>query len=115
MLSPTKYGVPSPLLSTLQLWGLPDVAMFEEVLKARSDAGSRLKTLRIRWFRRYEARVAPLVQFVDKLEFYRVSDKTSCGLELPEECMTRRRWWEPWHRRFAGVIEREPGRFGGMY
>jgi hypothetical protein len=87
--------------------------MLGKVLKARSVAGSRLKTLRICCFYGFKARVAPLAQFVDKLDFYGVgcgvSDEASRGLELPEECMTRGRWWEPWYRRFAGEMECEPG------
>jgi len=89
MLSPTENGVPSPFLSTLELRGVLDVGTFGEVLKARSDAGSLLKTLRIVWPYGLEARVAPLAQFVDKLYSCRVSDETSRGLELPKECMKR--------------------------
>ena len=105
MLSPTKNGIPSPLLSTLEVQGAYDVATFGKVLKARSNAGSRLKTLRIGWFDGCEEMMAPLAQFVDHLDFYCVSDETSRGLELPEECMTRSLWWEPWHRRFVGEME----------
>jgi len=112
MFSPDKDGVPSPLLSTLELRNVFGVEAFGNVLKARSDAGSRLRTLRIRWFEGCEARMAPLVQFVDKLDFYRVADQKSRGLELPGECMTKSRWWEPWSRKFAGEMECEPGRWG---
>ena len=105
MLSPTKNGVPSPLLSTLEVQGAYDVAAFGKVLKARSDAGSRLKMLRTGWFDGCEEMMAPLAQFVDNLDFYRVSDEKSRGLELPEECITRSLWWEPWHRRFVGEME----------
>ena len=34
--------------------------------------------------------MAPLAQFVKKVEFYHVTDVTSRGLELPKECMMRR-------------------------
>ena len=103
MLSPDEDGVPSPLLSTLELRNLFGVAAFGEVLKARSDAGVRLKTLRIRWFGGCEARMAPLSQFVDKLEFYHVISKASRGLELPKECMTKVGLWESWSRGFVGT------------
>ena len=102
MLSPDADGVPSPLLSTLELRNVFGVVKFGEVLRARSDAGFRLRTLRIRWFNGCEARMAPLAQFVDNLEFYHAGGKTSRGLELPKECMTRRGWWEPWSREFIG-------------
>jgi len=102
MLSPNGDGVPSPLLTTLELRNVFGVAKFGEVLEARSNAGFRLRTLRIRWFDGCEARMAPLAQFVDKLEFPHVSGKTLNGLELPEECMTRRGWWEPWSLGFIG-------------
>jgi hypothetical protein len=109
MLSPDEDGVPSPLLSTLELRNVFGVARFGEVLKARSNAGFRLKTLRIRWLNDREARMmAPLVQFVDKLEFYYVTSKSLRGLELPDECMTRSEWWEPWSREFVGEMECEP-------
>jgi hypothetical protein len=98
MLSPHEEDVPSPLLSTLELRNIHDVAKFTEVLKARSDAGSRLSTLRIKWFEGCEARMGSLAQCVDKLEFYHVTDGTSRGLELPDECMAMGRWWEPWSR-----------------
>ena len=109
MLSPTENDVPSPLLSTLELRGALDVGTLGEVLKARSDAGSRLKALRIIWPYGFEARVAPLAQFVDKLDSCRVSDEASRGLELPKECMTRSPWWEPWYRGFEGEMEWESG------
>jgi len=113
MLSPTENGVPSPFLSTLELRGVLEVGTLGEILKARSDAGSRLKTLRIMWSYGCEARIAPLAQFVDKLDSCRVGDETSRGLELPGECMTRGVWWEPWYRDFAGVIEQSL--VGGTY
>ena len=102
MLSPNERGIPFPLLSTLELRTVFGVAKFGEVLKARSEVGFRLRTLRMRWFDGCEERMAPLAQYVDKLEFYHVSGKASRGLELPEECMTRRGWWEPWSREFIG-------------
>jgi len=102
MLSPDEGGVPSPLLSTLELQHVFEVAVLGKVLKARSDVGFRLKTLRIRWFDGREARMAPLSQFVDKLESYHVTDKTSRGLELPRECTVRRGRWGPWSREFTG-------------
>jgi len=104
MLSPNEDGVPSPLLSTLELRNVMRVEEFGEVLKARSDAGFCLKTLRIRWLDGCETRMAPLAQFVDELEFYHVSGKVSRGLELPGECMTRRGRWEPWSRGFVGNV-----------
>ena len=107
MLSPDEDGVPSPLLSTLELRNVFNVAMFGGVLKARSDAGSRLKTLRIRWLAGCEERMAPLVRFVDKLEFYHVTGNASRGLELPQECMMRGGRWEPWYREFRGEAERD--------
>ena len=106
MLSPDEDGVPYPLISTLEVRNLFWVTKFGEVLKARSDAGFRLKTLRIRWFDDCEARMASLAQFVDKLEFYHVSDEASRGMELPPECMTRspgRGRWDPWLRQFVGT------------
>jgi len=102
MLSPDEDGVPSPLLSTLELRTVFGVVKFGEVLKARSDAGFRLRTLRIKWFDGCEARMAPLAPFVDKLEFYHFNGKTSRGLALPKECTTRRGWWEPWSQEFIG-------------
>ena len=108
MLSPNEGGVPLPLLSTLELRNVFGVAKFGEVLKARSDAGFRLKTLRLRWFEGCEERMAPLAQFVDRLEFYRVADRASRGLELPEECMRRGMCWEPWSRNLVGGMEFEP-------
>jgi len=102
MLSPNEDGVPSPLLSTLEIQNVFGVVKFGEVLRARSDAGSRLRTLRIRRFDGCERRMAPLAQFVDELEFYDLSAKMSRGLELPEECTTRRGWWGPWAREFVG-------------
>ena len=105
MLSPDKAGVPSPLLSTLELWSAPDVATLGKVLKARSDAGFRLKALRIMWSYGCEARMAPLAQFVDKVEFYHVIGNTSRGLELPRECVTGVGRWEPWSRKFVGEME----------
>ena len=88
MLPPNEDDVPSPLLSTLEL---RNVLIFAGTPKARSDAGSRLKTLRIRWFTGCEVWMMPLVHFFDKLDFYHVDNKTSRGLELPEECMTKSR------------------------
>ena len=38
--------------------------------------------------------MAPLAQFVDNLELYRVDDETFRGLELLEGCMMKSRWWE---------------------
>ena len=107
MLFSREGGVPSPLLSTLELRDVVDVKKFGEILKARADAGFRLKTLRARWFEGCEARMAPLFQFVDNLEFYRVTDKATRGLELPEGCMKKSRWWEPWSRKFVGEMECE--------
>ena len=104
MLSPGENGIPSPLLSTLELRNVFNVKTFGEALKARSDAGFRLKTLRIRCLDGCEARLAPLAQFVDKLEFYR-ADKMSRSLELPKECMARSRGWEPWSLRFSEKME----------
>ena len=101
MLSPDEDGVPFPLLSTLELQNVFGVAKFEEVLKARSDAGFRLRTLRVGWFDGCEERMAPLAQFVDELEFYHVDGKTSRGLELPKECAAKGRWWEPWSLGFV--------------
>ena len=105
MLSPNKDGVPSPLLSTLELRTVFDVSILAGILKARSDAGFRLRTLRIGWFYGCRGRTMALTHFVDKLDFYHVDDGTSRGLELPEECMTRGRWWEPWYRGFTGKME----------
>ena len=106
MLSPDEDGVPYPLLSTLELRNVFSVKAFGNVLKARSDAGFRLRTLRIRWLDGCEARTAPLAQFVDELDFYHVTDnKTSRGLELPGECMAGGKWWEPWSRDFTGGTE----------
>ena len=113
MLSPTENGVPSPFLSTLELRGVVDVGTFGEILKARSDAGSRLKTLRIMSYG-CEARITPLAQFVDRLDSCRVGDGTSRGLEFPKECMARSMWWEPWYRDFAGVMEQSPGLWAGV-
>ena len=79
--------------------------MLKEVLKARSDAGFRLKSLRIRWFDGCEARTALLAQFGDQFEFYRISFETQRGLELPKECMTRSGWWQPWFRHLEGEME----------
>jgi len=66
MLLPDRGGVPSPRPSTLELRNVLRVPTFGEVLKARSDAGSRLNTLRIRWFHGCEAKMTYLAQFVDK-------------------------------------------------
>ena len=101
LLSPDGDYAPCPVLSTLELQNVFDTETFGKVLKSRSDAGFRLRMLRIRWSDDCVARMAPLAQFVDKLEFYHVTDGASRGLELPEECMTRSRWWEPWYQRFA--------------
>ena len=73
--------------------------MFGEVLEVRTDAGLRLKTLQIRWFDGCVERMAPLAQFVDRLEFYHVTGEMSHGVELPKECMIGGRWWEPWSRK----------------
>jgi len=108
MITPDEGGVPFPLLSTLELRNVCGVTKFGEVLKARSDAWCRLKTLRIRWFDGCEARMAPLVQFVDKLEFYHVGGRTSRGLELPRECMTKRGRWEPWSLEFVEGFRESP-------
>jgi len=105
MLSPSEDSLPSPLLSTLELRKVFGVKMLGGVLKARMEAGSRLKTLRIRWFGGCEARMAPLARFVEELEFYRVADETSRGLELPNEPTTGTRWREPWSRTFVGNME----------
>ena len=105
MLDPGGSGVPSSLLSTLELRDVFDVELLKEVLKARSDAGFCLKSLRIRWFDGCEARIALLAQFVDQLEFYRVSFETQRGLELPKECMTRSGRWQPWFRHLEGEME----------
>lgn len=42
--------------------------------------------------------MVPLTQLVGSLEFNRVVDKISRGSQLPEGCMVKRRWWEPWSR-----------------
>lgn len=94
MLFPDMDDV-SSLLSTLELWNILGVATFGEVLVARSDAGFRSKTLRIRWFAGCKTEMAPLARFVDKVEFYHVTDKAPHGLKLPKECMERSRGWEP--------------------
>ena len=108
MLSPYEDSAHLPHLSTLEIRNVFGVAKFGEALKARSDAGFHLKTLRIRWFEGCEARMAPLAQFVDNLEFYRVAEKTSRGLKLPEGCMVKSRWWGTWSRDFVGEMENEP-------
>ena len=74
----------------------------KEVLTAWSEIGFRLKSLRIRRFDGCETRMVPLAQLVNKLEFHCVGGKVSRGLELPEECMTRRGRWEHWSRVFVG-------------
>lgn len=112
ILSPNEDGVPSPFLSTLQLRSVFDMEILGEILKARSDAGPRLKTLRIGWFYNFEKRTAPMTQFVDKVELHCVTDGVSHGLELPKECMTRSRGWEPWFRKIVGEMEYEPGNCG---
>ena len=101
MLSPDEDGVPFPLLSMLELQNVFGVAKFGEVLKVRSDAGFRLRALRMRWFDGCEAEMAPLAQFVDKLEFYYVDGKISRGLALPKECTVKKGLWEPWSLRFT--------------
>ena len=98
-LRPGEDGVPFPRLSTLELRNLYDVELYGRVLGARSAAGFRLEVLRIGWSNGCEARMAPLAQFVDKLEFYHAADKTSRGLELPKECMATTGRWESWSRR----------------
>lgn len=49
--------------------------------------------------------MALLAQFVDQLEFYRVSIGARRGLELPKECMTRSGRWQPWFRHLEGEME----------
>lgn len=112
MLSPNEDGVPSPLLSTLQLRNVSDVKILGDILKTRSDAGFRLKMLRVRWTYGLEEKMAPIAQFVEKIELHRVTDTISRGLELPKECMTKSRGWEPWVRNFTGEMEYELGRWG---
>lgn len=101
VLSPGEDGVPFPLLSTLELRNVLSVEHYERVLEARSAAGSRLRVLRMRWSDGREAMMAPLAQFVDKLEFYHATGEPPRGLELPKECTTRAGWWEPWPRGFG--------------
>lgn len=107
-LSPQKSGVPFPLLSTIELRNEFAVISFGRTLKARSNAGNRLRTLRIRWYDGCEVRTACLAQFVDRLDIYHVDGKASHGMELPEECMERSRWWGPWGQSFTGGMEPEP-------
>ena len=106
-LSPKEDGVPFPLLSTIELRSVPGVVNLEHVLKIRSDAGHRLRTLRIRWYAGCEARVAYLAPFVDRLDVYHADGKARCGMELPEECMMRARWWGPWDHSFIEGMEPE--------
>ena len=100
-LSPKEDGVPFPLLFTIELQSAPGVVNLDHVLKVRSDAGHRLRTLRIRWYAGCEARVARSAQFVDRLDIYHADGKARCRMELPEECMTRGRWWGPWDQSFT--------------
>ena len=109
-LSPKEDGVPFPLLSTIELRSAPGVVNLEHVLKVRSDAGRRLRTLRIRWYAGCEARVARSAQFVDRLDIYHADDKARRGMELPEGCMTRGRRWGPWDQSFTEGVASEPPR-----
>ena len=107
-LFPKEGGVPFPLLSTIELRSAPGVVDLEHVLKVRSDAGHRLGTLRIRWYAGCETRIRRMEKFVDRLDIYHADDKARRGMELPEECMTRGRWWGPWDPSFTDEIESEP-------
>ena len=106
-LSPKEDGVPFPLLSTIELQSVPGVVNLEHVLKIRSDAGHRLRTLRIRCYAGCEARVVHLAPFVDRVDIYHADGKARRGMELPEECMTRGRWWGPWDQSFTEEMECE--------
>ena len=80
ILIPNEDCVPSPLLSTLELRNVFEVLMFAGILQASPDAGSRLKTLRIRRFKGCEVWIMRLAHFVDKLDFHHADNETSRGL-----------------------------------
>jgi len=94
MLGPRKRVVPSPHIATIEVRGYVCVADFAKVLRARADAGCRLKKLRVEkhgW-----SDLLPLEREVDELELL---DELDDRMELPEICKTDLgERWLSWRR-----------------
>ena len=95
MLNPRKGVVPSPRIATVVARGQVHVANFANVLRARADAGCRLKTLRMK-DRHGEYCLLPLEREVDELQLL---DELDEMMELPETCKTDLgERWLSWRR-----------------